>query len=385
LDPTNSNFGFVNTYCPPSTNPNASNPNNACQTVNFTINGQATDKVINVCTSDIWLAPKGASSCGSSEWFFKRFEQNRLCSKISDKWAATRCDQSFFNTKCHCYFLQLFLSVQECDYNLNLVGNEYSKWYYIYDGDQTVQQEPGNFKTFNFNGYFVPLGFTLQEGKYYRIKVATLDMASYPSQWYSSTGIVKTYANNLVINNQTITRNQIGGDITISNSNVPFTAGSINVVAANIIKILPETVLQNGKYYIKSENCSSLNAYNMRNMNNQDTTKKSSGNGQGNYIQYTSLESIKQIKNKTEISVYPNPSDRLLNFEFYSDAKNYLSIELLDYSGRVIKKLFDKQLIEAGPFEISLDVNDLPDGFYIIRSVVNNKTYINKFIKSHAN
>lgn len=387
LDPNNSNAQTVNSYCPPPiVDPSAANPDDPCQSVKFTINGQATNKVINVCTSDIWLNP--SATCGNNnQWFFKRFEQKRNCSNIVDKWASTRCDLSFFNIRCHCYFLQLFLSVQECNNNLSLVGPEYSKWYYIYDGDQTVQQEPDNFKTFNFYGYFVPNGFVLQEGKYYKIKVASLNMNSYPAQWVEHSAYVKTYANNLYINNETITRNQIGTNIFISNSTVPLSAGSISVVATNAIKISPDSYLKTGRYYIHYEDCSTLNAYNAREGNNSDSSNtgnpKSVANDLVNNYGIAQHNPLSQKDNEHpfEVKVFPNPVVNTFNVRFFSEFQGTTNIELLDFSGKKIKTLLSNQKIDVGNFDFSFDMKQLPDGIYISKVVVNNKTYLNKFLK----
>jgi hypothetical protein len=83
----------------------------------------------------------------------------------------------------------------------------------------------------------------------------------------------------------------------------------------------------------------------------------------------TSISStVSTIENDiTLISVYPNPTKSALNLSITVD-----NLELLNISGKVISKYKNIN---------SIDVSDLTSGTYLIRSKINGKYYLNKFIK----
>ncbi|MCE3226660.1 MAG: C-terminal target protein [Bacteroidetes bacterium] len=370
LDPINSGASTVNAFCPPpSTTPDPNSANNdGCRTVNFTINNQATNKLINVCKSDIWLYPS-SGSCGSgSEWNFKASEQNRWCGQIAHQWASTRTDLKAFGTWCHCYFLQLFISVQECDRYLNTIGPEYSDWYFIYDGDLTVEQERGNFKAFNVNGYFVPQGYQLQDGKYYRIKVATHQYDKYPS-WYEHSGYVKTIAGNLTVQNESpINHNQLAqNDLTIINSTVPFTYTTFKATAENKVSIQANSQLQAGRYFISDENCSSINNYNARKISGIDSSKVKKLDNGVMVIKQSDLFPKKDVgKNYFESSIFPNPTNGNTTLVLESsDIMQSLKICITNVVGNIV----NEYTVETGGqkrYETEIQMNDLKRGIYFI-------------------
>lgn len=72
------------------------------------------------------------------------------------------------------------------------------------------------------------------------------------------------------------------------------------------------------------------------------------------------------------LSLYPNPSDGVLQVPFRIDARPVTGLEILDISGRMVQqKLLD--LRNPGSYKEELDVRDLPSGFYqvILRSADN--------------
>ncbi len=75
------------------------------------------------------------------------------------------------------------------------------------DSDQSLLHETKNIKAFNLNNY-MPNGITLQDGKYYKIKVASFDNGIVDQSWCEHSGYVRIYKDDIVIQNQSIIHDQ---------------------------------------------------------------------------------------------------------------------------------------------------------------------------------
>jgi len=227
--------------------------NNLSASVNFKINNRLTNKVINLCNQAIYLNP-------IDRWLFTYEQSNMLCSKTKNMWrSAYKVYSNILKTKCDCRWLRLFIAVQECDENLILTGQEASQWFYFYDSDQSLLLETGSIRTINLKDY-MPNSITLEDGKYYKIKIASFDNGKVNQPWCEYSGYVRVYKDDIIIQNKTINHDQFANNITIADVTVPSYL-DIKVVAKSKIKILPNTTLKSGTYKIKNFDCSQLDQF----------------------------------------------------------------------------------------------------------------------------
>lgn len=81
---------------------------------------------------------------------------------------------------------------------------------------------------------------------------------------------------------------------------------------------------------------------------------------------------------KTGISVFPNPADRIVNFTYEFDKATTATARVSDITGRtVLLKEFGKN--NAGSKTFSIDVSSLHAGTYILEFVTNDKRALSKF------
>ena len=59
-------------------------------------------------------------------------------------------------------------------------------------------------------------------------------------------------------------------------------------------------------------------------------------------------------------------TSRLLNVKLITDKVGEYSMEIIDVSGRDVKKVFDRHF-EKGEYNLNVDVHELPDGMYFVR------------------
>jgi hypothetical protein len=358
-----------------------------CHTVQFTINGKSTNDIINTCPSDIILSPYNyATQQGlGTRWLFDITQSDKLCSHTSNMWqAASKNYDGLFNNHCDCYWAKLFIAIQECDQNLNLIGSEYSEYKYFFDGNQGNFSEINSIYSFNINDY-LPAGFQFQGGKYYKIKIASFMHGSSLWPWVEHSGWVRIYEDDLLIQNQTITRNQFANNITIENSTVPITA-NIKVDAKTQIKISPNSFLKNGRYYIESFDCTSLSQFRTADTTTntpQNPIASSNNSGSGNRIQNNNSLKIESEKTSNNtIKVYPNPANEIVNIEFTINTQSdkNVSINLYDLKNNLVRKLIDNKKFPYGTYNHNLNCSDVQDGVYFIKCLIDNESIIKKIV-----
>ena len=250
--------------CPPC---NLTSGGSICRTVQFTVNNKnTTSKIINVCDPNVVLTPYSYNepSCSgitaAAHWQHITTTRDTWCKNIDDRGEAALLLTSWFGQKCYCKFYKLFIGIQECDENKNLIGSGASHWFNIFDSDQNNDWDALNFYSFHLYDH-LPGGFSLQGGKYYAIKIASYGGGVVnASNWKEYTSFIRVYTDNLLIQNKTITKHQFANFITIENSTVPATA-NIKVVAKTRIEILPNSTLESGAYYIDNFDCNSLDQF----------------------------------------------------------------------------------------------------------------------------
>ena len=90
--------------------------------------------------------------------------------------------------------------------------------------------------------------------------------------------------------------------------------------------------------------------------------------------------SVKQLAGHVEVNIYPNPVQNTLHILLKSSVKSYTEISLLDMMGQtLIHNMIgdfsnDKQL--------SIDMNDLPNGLYFVKVQTDDQFMIRKVIKA---
>lgn len=401
LDPNNSNVQVVNTYCPSSnidpTGTGGGGSSSYCdpKTIIFKVNGHATFNtpntvITNVCKENVTLSP--VSGCPpnyspNTIWDYKTKTVQTWCSSVPDRWAAASESKYFLGLKCTCKFFQLFISAQECDANLNLIGPEFSGWMYIYDGDKSGTAEYLGFQSFNISDYlhmppFLGGGSFFKEGKYYKVKVATFDHF-----WWEHSAYIKTFdpVNANVIQNKTLTLNEVGTDITIINSNVPFSSGSIKVAAENKISIQSNSQLQTGRYFIQDIDCNNINQFRTHNPDSiphQPNIQQAAPSTDNNYSNITELKThYSNEANLLELS--PNPCNFSARLKFNLSKSSEVSSLLYDINGKIISEIISPLNLNEGTYDIKINTEDIFNGVYIVKTVIDSKSYINKLIVNH--
>lgn len=96
---------------------------------------------------------------------------------------------------------------------------------------------------------------------------------------------------------------------------------------------------------------------------------------------FTSLNTgIEQEELLTSINVYPNPSTDFVITNFALENKEYLSIKVLDLSGKVVQIALANELRNPGQHEEIINVQNLATGTYLLIFELSNQTIIHKLL-----
>lgn len=95
-------------------------------------------------------------------------------------------------------------------------------------------------------------------------------------------------------------------------------------------------------------------------------TYKLSMNGKFVPVDANNRESVVDIFPETSeiLNVYPNPASSFINYRYLGEKLDNVSVSLLDMSGRVLKT---QQVILDNSFENTMNVDDISNGFYLLR------------------
>ena len=80
------------------------------------------------------------------------------------------------------------------------------------------------------------------------------------------------------------------------------------------------------------------------------------------------------------VKVYPNPTDHLVNFEYYTSEDGDVSLNIMDVSGRVLLKPAENKSGQAGLNNIEVNIDGLASGVYYYE-LNTDKSYKGKFVK----
>ncbi|MFC2130119.1 T9SS type A sorting domain-containing protein [Bacteroidota bacterium] len=97
------------------------------------------------------------------------------------------------------------------------------------------------------------------------------------------------------------------------------------------------------------------------------------------YKSYWSMVTVPEQTIQATIT-YPNPADNLFNLEFDLLQDNVTSIDLIDLTGAIVKEI-DNNFLIAGHQVYSVDITNLPSGFYTLRILSGSRKAVLKIIK----
>ena len=343
-----------------------------CKTIQFQVNGKSTfsGDFVNVCKDNILINPHDYGTCsGTSIWDYTgvHTHTNHIPCGLAGtpSGSPVNCYTDLVpilfwgSGDCICQYRKLFLAVQEIDESKNVVGAEYSYWF----------DQPIGFSGFVLNSY-LPSGSSIQEGKFYKIKIATASGGT----WKEYTSFIKIYADNLLIQNKTIIHDQFANILTIENSSVPFSA-DIKVVAKTKIEILPLTTLESGVYYIDNFDCNGLDQF--RSVVNtppyESAVASAIERSTSTYLPIDKKEEQHfSIDKKSILKIYPNPAIDELNIEFELSFDQIVSLDLYTINSHFIKSIVASQFFHSGVNNVATNFADIPNGVYFVKFSTDN-------------
>lgn len=348
-----------------------------CYTVEHTINNHSTlgGDFLNVCKDNIIIRPYSYTNCINIALWNVTKSELQTSNHVPCVSAGTPPGQPMDcytdmtpiplillpDLSCICKYEKLFISVQECDENKNLIGTEYTHWIDCYPVSTST------FKDFVLNNY-LPSGASIQEGKLYKIKTATVT-----GGWKEYTSFIKIYADNLVVIDNNILHDQFANILTMQNSNVPSTS-DVKIVAKTQINIQQETILSSGRYYIENFDCTTLDQFRGMENGNTHNENTSFSEKKHNLSNKRELDNIvKNTFNKSEeILIYPNPTSNNLTIESQKQIK-----ELFIYNsiGTIV---LNETSISSN--KLNIDLSQQSKGIYLIKIVDSTNKLTNKKI-----
>ncbi|MDP1801159.1 MAG: zinc-dependent metalloprotease [Bacteroidota bacterium] len=326
-----------------------------CNVLQFKINGQSinTGKIINVCNSgNITISPfYYPNTCTAYYWDVVTITRNTSQGLPY----AYACAYRPLHNDYKCKYDRLFISIQECDENKNLISNtEHADWV-------DVPQDFG--QSFNLYSYLPQIGGSIVDGKYYKIKIAGEYFRNY-------SGYIKVFKSIVTISNKTITDNQYADDLSLNNVNVN---SNIKVVAKNGIEILSNSALTSGSYYIGSFDCNTIGGFRLTN-----NSQKAAKNNEINSISIfpdISVNGSGLQKKVDAISIIPNPNNG--NFTIINDEREGVlkSIEIQNAIGVTM------QIIENPSMTTEVSIQNQSSGLYLVKLNYTDKVITKKIIK----
>jgi len=109
-------------------------------------------------------------------------------------------------------------------------------------------------------------------------------------------------------------------------------------------------------------------------------------NGDGGSLNTWSITACKQIASLSaesfefkNLTIYPNPTNGLLNITFDAENNDKVTFELFDVQGRKISSASNDQVF--GAIQQTLDISQLPTGMYMLKITQGDKNYSSKVVK----
>ncbi len=97
------------------------------------------------------------------------------------------------------------------------------------------------------------------------------------------------------------------------------------------------------------------------------------------YIASQSHLSLNDPYTNSDFRIYPNPAKSEFNIDFKMTSPEYVTVELLDLSGRKVKSLMSNQKVSPGASS-SFNVREISSGIYLIKLNINGQDLIQKII-----
>jgi hypothetical protein len=82
----------------------------------------------------------------------------------------------------------------------------------------------------------------------------------------------------------------------------------------------------------------------------------------------------------TELSIYPNPADDVLNIAYHLDEGGFTSLQVFNSIGQEVKSLSRNENQSAGDHHAAINTSGLDGGFYFVKLTTENGNKIQKFI-----
>ena len=90
------------------------------------------------------------------------------------------------------------------------------------------------------------------------------------------------------------------------------------------------------------------------------------------------IDDIDDIDDVESISVYPNPSDGIINLALEGVKSQRATVTVMNTSGT---KVYEKQIEVRGErVDHQIDINDQPEGVYLVKTKVNNESITRKVV-----
>jgi hypothetical protein len=263
--------------------------------------------------------------------------------------------------KCYCTWKKLFISITECDFELNPIGQEIGEWV-SFDCKMSYTDNCSGvgtrFKLRNFDLLDnLPAGASITDGKVYKVKVATSKPGN---SWDEGVRYISTYSNNVNVTNSKVSTNLYANKILLSDVQI---TNDIDIYAAQAIDILTSSDLLMGSYLIDPNlNC---DLFQSAKMGNKELYK------QKNDINQT-LDS-ELIRNNQLAVIFPNPSSGSLNIKIDKSFLN-ASFQILNSIGiPILSGTLDK-------CDNVLNMDLFPRGIYFVRISISDYSQIEKII-----
>jgi hypothetical protein len=108
------------------------------------------------------------------------------------------------------------------------------------------------------------------------------------------------------------------------------------------------------------------------------TTNQTVRGGGWNATYNTPLSYVQNIKIFADLSIFPNPTDGLLNVSFTTDKSQSVKIEIFSMNGEMI---YSKDYGNInGSFDKQIDLSSVAKGIYILRLISDNGTTNEKIL-----
>jgi hypothetical protein len=100
----------------------------------------------------------------------------------------------------------------------------------------------------------------------------------------------------------------------------------------------------------------------------------------GNQSQHAKDIDLIWGSNGSTVSIFPNPTNGVINLDLYTEKNQNTTIHISDISGRIVKKIQSKST--KGMNHYQLNVAELAEGLYTIQVYENNElTHVSKINK----